>query len=182
MYILKMLMWFNFFFAVMVIFSRNALYSILSLVFLIVTGSCFLLLLEIEFLSFIILLLYIGAISVLFLFVVMMLQLGKTNSKMIQMSFLSADGVLYILFLFKLIFFIFYFNLKISNFISLFSYEFNNFNHNMYYSFSTPLMIGGDSIIFLNLFTQKYLFFILIGIILLFSMVGSIVLCVNQPE
>ena len=74
-------MWFNYFFAVMVIFSRNALYSILSLVFLIVTGSCFLLLLEIEFLSFIILLLYIGAISALFLFVVMMLQLGKTNSK-----------------------------------------------------------------------------------------------------
>ena len=74
-------MWFNYFFAVMVIFSRNALYSILSLVFLIVTGSCFLLLLEIEFLSFIILLLYIGAISVLFLFVVMMLRLGKTNSK-----------------------------------------------------------------------------------------------------
>ena len=52
----------------------------------------------------------------------------------------------------------------------------------MYYSFSTPLMIGGDSIIFLNLFTQKYVFFILIGIILLFSMIGSIVLCVNQPE
>lgn len=98
MYTLKMLMWFNYFFAVMVIFSSNALYSILSLVFLIVTGSCFLLLLEIEFLSFIILLLYVGAISVLFLFVVMMLQLGKTNSKMSQISFFSADGILYSLF------------------------------------------------------------------------------------
>ena len=74
------------------------------------------------------------------------------------------------------------FNLFVRGSSPLFSYEFNTFNNNIYYSFSTLLMIGGDSILFLNLFTQKHLFFILIGIILLFSMVGSIVLCVNQPE
>lgn len=164
----------------MVIFSRNALYSILSLVFLIVTGSCILLLLEVEFLSFVILLLYVGAIAVLFLFVVMMLQLSKPHSKMIQMSFLSADGILYFLFLFKLLFFIFYFNLKLSTFISLFSYSFNIFNSDNYYSFSDPLMICGDSIIFIIIFTQKYFFLIIVGLILLFSMIGSIVLCIQD--
>lgn len=166
----------------MVIFSRNALYSILSLVFLIVTGSCLLLLLEVEFLSFVILLLYVGAVAVLFLFVVLMLQLSKINSKMIKMSFFSSDGILYALFLFKLFFFIFYFNFKLSTFIHLFSYSFNHFNYDSYYSFSDPLMLCGDSIIFLNLFTQKYFFFILVGVILLFSMVGSIVLCVQEDN
>lgn len=166
----------------MVIFSSNVLYSILSLVFLIVTGCFVLLVLEVEFLSFIIMLLYIGAIAVLFLFVVMMLQLNKNNAKQLKMSFLGADGILYLLFGFKCIFFIFYLNQKLSSFISLFSYQFTTFQHEGSYSFVNSLLVGGDSLIFLSLFTQKYYFFVLVGIILLFSMVGSIILCINQTD
>ena len=178
----KFLVWLNIFFAVMVIFSSSVLYSILSLVFFILTSAFILLVLEVEFLSFVIMLLYIGAISVLFLFVVVMLQLNKNDSKMIKMSFLSADGILYFLFGFKLFVFILYFNMKVSNFISLFSYQTIMFNYDISYSLVSPLMIGGDSIIFLSLFTQKYFFFILIGVILLFSMVGSIILCIHQSS
>jgi NADH:ubiquinone oxidoreductase subunit 6 (subunit J) len=166
----------------MVIFSTNVLNSILSLVFLIVTGGCILLVLDIEFLSFIIMLLYIGAIAVLFLFVVMMLQLNKNNSKYLKMSFLSTDGVLYLLFGLKIFFFAFYLNKKLSCFISLFSYQFTNFHYDSNYCFVNFLLVGGDSIAFLGLFTQKYYFFILVGIILLFAMVGSIVLCINQTD
>lgn len=167
----------------MVILSRNALYSILSLVLLIITGAVFLILLNLEFLAFIIILLYVGAISVLFLFVVMMLQLGKTNSKLLKVSIFSTDGLLYSIFLVKFVFFIFYFNFKLTNLINLFSCSFYTVNYNFYqYSFSNPLLIGGDAMTFLNLFTQKYTFFLLIGIILLFSMVGSIILCLNQSE
>jgi len=166
----------------MVIFSSNVLYSILSLVFLIVTGGLVLIVLNIEFLSFIIMLLYIGAIAVLFLFVVMMLRLDKNNSKYIKMSFLSADGILYALFGLKISFFIFYLNQKLSNFVNLFSYQFTIFQSDSIYEFANPVLIGGDSIVFLSLFTQKYYFFFLIGIILLFAMVGAIILCVNQVE
>mgnify|MGYP006131181271 CR=1 FL=1 len=74
------LIW-NFFFATMVSFCRNSLYSIISLVFLIV-GCCFILFyLEVEFLTFILLLIYIGALSVLFLFVVMMLKLDQSEKQ-----------------------------------------------------------------------------------------------------
>ena len=48
-------------------------------------------------------------------------------------------------------------------------------------SFYTPLtLLGGDSIIFLNLFTQKYYFFLTVGFILLFAMVGAIALCIRK--
>jgi NADH:ubiquinone oxidoreductase subunit 6 (subunit J) len=41
-------------------------------------------------------------------------------------------------------------------------------------------MTTNDAIIFLSLFTQKFYFFVLVGIILLFAMIGSIALCVKQ--
>lgn len=165
----------------MVIFSTSILSSVLSLVFLIITGGFILLILEIEFLSFIIMLLYIGAVAVLFLFVILMLQLNKNHSKYLKMSFLSTDGILYLLFGLKIVFLIFYLNKKLSCFISAFSYQFTTFDYDSY-SFVDFLLIGGDSIIFLGLFTQKYYFLILVGIILLFAMVGSIVLCVSQID
>lgn len=166
----------------MVIFSSNVLNSILSLVFLIVTGGFILIILEIEFLSFIIILLYIGAIAVLFLFVVMMLQLNKNTSKYLKMSFLSSDGVLYLLVGFKIFFFIFYLNQKLTDFVSLFSYQFYTAHYDTNYTFVNFLLVGGDSVLFLGLFSQKYYFFILVGIILLFAMVGSIVLCINKRD
>lgn len=182
MLVFRLLVWVNLFFAVIVIFSSNVLYSILSLVFLIVTGSLVLLVLEIEFLSFIIMLLYIGAISVLFLFVVMMLQLNKNNSKYLKMSLLSADGVLYKLFGLKLIFLGYYLNQKVSSVIHFISFQFTTFYYGSSYSVTNSFLVGGDSIIFLSLFTQKYYFFVLVGFILLFAMVGSIVLCLNQKN
>ncbi len=178
MNVFKILMSLSFFFVVMAIFSLNAVYSIMSFVFLIVTIACMLLLLEVEFLAYSILLIYVGAIAVLFLFVMMMLQLGKTNTKS---RALTASVMIYFVLLLKVVFFIFYYNYQLNNLLSLFSYSFINFNFSVY-TFSTPLMIAGDSIIFLNLFTQKYIFFVLIGITLLFSMFGAITLCLlNKP-
>ena len=103
------LIW-NFFFATMVSFCRNSLYSIISLVFLIV-GCCFILFyLEVEFLTFILLLIYIGALSVLFLFVVMMLKLDQSekqsNSKF---TTFSKNYLLYAILGLKLFCFIFFF-------------------------------------------------------------------------
>jgi NADH:ubiquinone oxidoreductase subunit 6 (subunit J) len=65
------------FFATMVIFSTNSLYSIFSLIILIVGAIFILFSLKIEFLSFILLLIYIGALVVLFLFIIMMLDIHK---------------------------------------------------------------------------------------------------------
>ena len=163
----------NFFFSTMVIFCRNSLYSIISLVFLIL-GCCFILfIIQVEFLTFILLLIYIGAIIVLFLFVVMMLKLDRTEN----LSFDLKNCVIYIIIMSKLCCFILFFNKKLCFSLSFFSYEFlkNNkdINNSNYFLFHNQ----NDAIIFLSLFGQKFLFFIIIGFSLLFSMVGSISLC-----
>ena len=182
MTIFKFFVCFTFFFAATVIFSSTPLYSILGLICIILNGCFILFLLRIEFLAFIMLLLYIGAIAVLFLFVVMMLQPSTEHAQKLNISCLSSSGILYSAFCIKIFSFLFYFNSQLSTAITLFSYEFLNFSSVINYTSMNSLCVSGDSIIFLSIFTQKYFLFLLISIILLFAMVGSIVLCVQEKN
>jgi NADH-quinone oxidoreductase subunit J len=160
-----------FYFATLVIFCNSLVYNILSLVFLIV-GSCLILLvLRVEFLAFIFLLVYIGAITVLFVFIVLMLQLNSSELGQIQKFYFYIYSLLYAMFAVKLNIYLHFFIKKLCILIDFFSYEFTMFNE------IAGLVISGDSIIFLNIFTQNYFIFLIVGIILLFSMVGSISLC-----
>jgi NADH-quinone oxidoreductase subunit J len=59
-----------------VISSRNPVYSALALVMCFVTSAAIWLLLEAEFLAVVLVLVYVGAVMVLFLFVVMMLDIN----------------------------------------------------------------------------------------------------------
>jgi NADH-quinone oxidoreductase subunit J len=59
-----------------VITSRNPVYSALSLVLCFVTAAAIWLLIEAEFLAVVLVLVYVGAVMVLFLFVVMMLDIN----------------------------------------------------------------------------------------------------------
>ena len=58
----------------LVITLQNSVYSVISLVVSFIASSCILILLECEFFAFLFLIIYVGAIAVLFLFVVMMLD------------------------------------------------------------------------------------------------------------
>jgi len=62
--------------AVGVITSRNPVYSVLFLVLAFVTSAVLWMLLEAEFLAVVLVLVYVGAVMVLFLFVVMMLDIN----------------------------------------------------------------------------------------------------------
>ena len=59
-----------------VIVSRNPVYSALSLVLCFVTSAAIWLLIQAEFLAIVLVLVYVGAVMVLFLFVVMMLDIN----------------------------------------------------------------------------------------------------------
>ena len=59
-----------------VIVSRNSVYSALSLVLCFVTSAAIWLLVQAEFLAIVLVLVYVGAVMVLFLFVVMMLDVN----------------------------------------------------------------------------------------------------------
>jgi len=58
-----------------VILTNNPVHSILALVLIFFLSSCLTLALGVEFLALLILMVYVGAISVLFLFVVMLLNI-----------------------------------------------------------------------------------------------------------
>jgi NADH-quinone oxidoreductase subunit J len=64
-----------------VITSRNPVYSVLFLVLCFFSAACIWLLLEAEFLAITLVLVYVGAVMVLFLFVVMMLDINLAQLK-----------------------------------------------------------------------------------------------------
>ena len=80
-----------------VILTNNPVHSILSLVLLFFLSSCLALALGVEFLAILILIVYVGAISVLFLFVVMLLNIRvlELNVSLVKYWWL---GVLYSVF------------------------------------------------------------------------------------
>ena len=67
--------------SIMVINSKNPIYSVLFLVLVFCNASGLLVLLEIDFIAMLLIIVYVGAIAVLFLFVVMMLNVRITELK-----------------------------------------------------------------------------------------------------
>ena len=154
--ILNFLLTWNFFFATIVILCNNVIYAIVGLVCLIVGSCCILFLLKIEFLSFILLLIYIGAILILFLFIVMMLQINSEELKKTKNFVLLKHNLLYVVLTLKTIFFFYFFNKKICISINLFSYEFIKLNDTINIFKNISLSTTNDAIIFLSLFSQKF--------------------------
>jgi NADH-quinone oxidoreductase subunit J len=67
--------------AVMVISSRNPVHSVLWLILAFVNAAGLFMLLGAEFLAFILIVVYVGAVAVLFLFVIMMLDIDVVEMK-----------------------------------------------------------------------------------------------------
>ena len=70
--------------SVMVIISRNTVYSVFFLILVFVSISILFIMIGAEFLGMIMLIVYVGAVAVLFLFVVMMLNITEQESKKIS--------------------------------------------------------------------------------------------------
>ncbi|WP_395477007.1 NADH-quinone oxidoreductase subunit J [Rickettsia endosymbiont of Pantilius tunicatus] len=58
-----------------VVLSKNSVYSVLWLIFAFINGSGLMILLGVEFLAMMLIVIYVGAVAVLFLFVIMMLDM-----------------------------------------------------------------------------------------------------------
>lgn len=85
-----------------VVLSNNPVYSLLWLVLSFLFAASFLLILGCEFLSLIFIVIYVGAIAVLFLFVVMLLDLkfkNLVNKKNYSFIFIMLLGNVFLLFL-----------------------------------------------------------------------------------
>jgi len=76
-----------------VITSRNPVYSVLLLVLAFFSSACIWMLLEAEFLAITLVLVYVGAVMVLFLFVVMMLDINLEKLKAGFASYLPVGAL-----------------------------------------------------------------------------------------
>ena len=67
--------------AIMVTVSRNTVHSVFFLILDFITISCLFIMIGAEFIGMIMLIVYVGAVAVLFLFVVMMLNVSQQKNE-----------------------------------------------------------------------------------------------------
>jgi NADH-quinone oxidoreductase subunit J len=89
--------------AVMVISARNPVHSVLYLILAFVNAAGLFLLLEAEFLAMILIVVYVGAVAVLFLFVVMMLDVDFAELRQGFLQYLPIGALVGIIFLAELV-------------------------------------------------------------------------------
>jgi NADH-quinone oxidoreductase subunit J len=80
--------------AAMVIFSRNPVHSVLFLILAFVNAAGLFVLIGAEFLAWILIIVYVGAVAVLFLFVVMMLDVDFAELRQGFINYLPIGGVI----------------------------------------------------------------------------------------
>ena len=159
---------------VMVIQSKNPVHSVLFLILVFFNAAGLLILLGLDFFALIFLVVYVGAIAVLFLFVVMMLhiKLAEINEK--KLRYLPVGGFLGVLFLFEI--FLIVDNDLIPLLIS--GKEYSNYaalNNEWAVLNQNPIEALGGII-----YTFYFYFFLIAGLVLLVAMIGAIVLTMHK--
>ncbi len=152
--------------AFMVILSRNPVHSVLFLILCFFNSAGIFLILGAEFLAFILVIVYVGAVAVLFLFVVMMLDVEFKSISSTVISYLPIGLTIGVIVLAELM-------------LVLFTWK-RDYSVTDNSSITTDTQYSNTEIIGLVLYTDNILFFQLAGLILLASMIGAIVLTVNH--
>src|ERR1700689_697892 len=89
--------------ALMVIASRNPVHSVLFLILAFFNAAALFILLGAEFLALILLIVYVGAVAVLFLFVVMMLNIDFTELRRGASHYLLLGGLIGVVLVLELV-------------------------------------------------------------------------------
>ena len=159
--------------AILVISAQNPVHSVFFLVLVFLTSAFLLFLLEIEFISLLFILVYVGAIAVLFLFVVMMLDIKITKYEKDFLIYLPMG-----LFL-GIVFFLEIFLTFQENFVSILPIDGREVYTNWLFNIDN---LSNVEVLGQILYTHYFFNFLIAGIILLLAMVGAIVLTLNFTQ
>jgi len=158
--------------AVMVTVSRNTVYSVFFLILVFISISILFIMIGAEFLGMIMLIVYVGAVSVLFLFVVMMLniteQLTKRSSRRGLINNISVGSIVGLIIFLELLVVVGGWKYK-GTFVPL-----SAINSNL--DISNTHALGNI------LYTDYIHLFQISGMILLVAMIGSITLTFSKRE
>lgn len=185
---------------IFVIISKNPIVSVLFLIALFLTIACYLMMLGINFIGLSYLLVYVGAVSILFLFILMLInvrisELVANSSNSIPLAIMI--GIFFNISLSKIFPYKLGFDLSIGNMLNTEIYSINNninyilkYFYNLYnneLSFVTSHIWDGKlaetfhiTSIGNIIYTNFPLWLILTSIILLLAMIGSILITIKQ--
>ena len=150
--------------AVMVVSARNPVHSVLFLILAFFNSAALFVLLGAEFLAMILVVVYVGAVAVLFMFVVMMLDISFAELREGFLQYLPLGGIIGLILLLELA-------IVLGGFV--FSPEASE-------HFAAPIPKGGavsnTEALGEIIYTNYVYFFEAAGMILLVAMIGAIVL------
>ena len=152
--------------AVMVIVSKNPVHSVLYLILAFVNASGLFVLMGAEFLAMILVVVYVGAVAVLFLFVIMMLDVDFTELREGFLQYMPIGLVIGGIFLFELLLTV--------------SYWVINPTTPKAITAAIPTNVTNTEALGLVLYTKYIHYFQLSGMILLVAMIGAIVLTLRH--
>ncbi|MGA9007914.1 MAG: NADH-quinone oxidoreductase subunit J [Xanthobacteraceae bacterium] len=154
--------------AAMVIFSRNPVHSVLFLILAFVNAAGLFVLIGAEFLAWILIIVYVGAVAVLFLFVVMMLDVDFAELRQGFINYLPIGGVISIVLCVELL------SVVLAYVIGPDAGK----------AITAPIpaadQITNTQALGLVLYTRYVYFFQAAGVILLVAMIGAIVLTLQH--
>ncbi|MCG7393921.1 NADH-quinone oxidoreductase subunit J [Microvirga sp. ACRRW] len=152
----------------MVIASRNPVQSVLFLILAFVNAAGLFLMMGAEFLAMILIIVYVGAVAVLFLFVVMMLDVDFAALRQGFLQYLPIGGLIGIVLLIELIF-------VVSAYV---------IDPGLVRSPAVPIpaadVMTNTEALGHVLYTRYFYFFQAAGLILLVAMIGAIVLTLRE--
>ena len=158
--------------AIMVIVSRNTVYSVFFLILVFISISILFIMIGAEFLGMIMLIVYVGAVAVLFLFVVMMLniteQLTKQSSRKGLVNNISVGSIIGVIIFLELLVVVGGWKYK-GTFVPLSATNLN-------------LDISNTHALGNILYTDYIHLFQISGMILLIAMIGAITLTFSKRE
>ncbi|WP_460451370.1 NADH-quinone oxidoreductase subunit J [Alsobacter sp. SYSU BS001988] len=155
--------------ALMVISSKNPVHSVLFLILAFVNAAGLFLLMGAEFLAMILVVVYVGAVAVLFLFVVMMLDVDFAELRQGFLSYLPFGAVVALLLLVELVLV-----------VTTYALEPGALKLPAPASPSADALIPNTEALGRVLYTQYLYYFQASGLILLVAMIGAIVLTLRH--
>ncbi len=155
--------------SLLVIISKNPIHSVLFLILVFFNTSILFLFSNAEFLAMVVLIVYIGAVAVLFLFVIMMLDINITKLRQTFLNYLPIGLFVGFIILLELFYVVSQSKL---NFVQTSSID-NNISDQI---------LDNTKIIGNILYTDYFLLFQISGIILLVAMIGAIFLTIRKRE
>jgi NADH-quinone oxidoreductase subunit J len=152
--------------AVMVIVSRNPVHSVLYLILAFVNASGLFVLMGAEFLAMILIVVYVGAVAVLFLFVIMMLDVDFSELREGFLEYMPIGLVIGGVFLFELLLTVGFWVINPATSKAI--------------TAAIPSNVSNTEALGLVLYTKYIHYFQLAGMVLLVAMIGAIVLTLRH--